>query len=558
MGLSSLNYGMILGGFGLFMFGIKFMGDGLKSAAGDQLRDMINKYTSNRISALLIGIAITIIMQSSSATSAITIGLVRAGLMSLEQAAGIIFGATIGTTITSFLISVHIDKYAMFIIFIGTMLICFAKKIKIQYYGNVILGFGLIFFGMSAMGDALADLKNMPGFESFALTMSKNPMLALLAGILLTAAVQSSAATIGVIQKLYQAGAVTFSASLPFMFGANIGTTMTGILASIGGSVAGKRTAALHTLINAISTVIGMILLIPYSSFIQAIAGNTNPMMQIAIANIIFKTVTTLLFLPFSDKLVALVTRLIPGKETPHSRVDLNELDDGISASLPSAAITASQQAILKMIDLVRLSITHSETFLRSSGKEIKVDKMKELESMINSFDLRITDYLIKLNSRSNLSSKNSEDVRFQFDAVKNYERIGDLAANLSEFYDMVFSKEEAFTEGAISDISQMYQLLFDMFDLSAEIFVTRNAVDYSRLLKMEGNLDNMEIEFRQTHFTRMSKKVCTSPVAESIYSDILGTLERMGDHCCNVAKSAVTGLTSDLSDDEIIASTAL
>ena len=181
MTLPALDYGMILGGFGLFMFGIKFMGDGLKSAAGDQLRDIINKYTSNRFSALMIGIAITIIMQSSSATSAITIGLVRAGLMSLEQAAGIILGATIGTTVTSFLISVHIDKYAMFIVFVGTMLICFAKKIRIQYYGNVILGFGLIFFGMAAMGDALAELKNLPGFESFALTMSKNPLLALLA-----------------------------------------------------------------------------------------------------------------------------------------------------------------------------------------------------------------------------------------------------------------------------------------------------------------------------------------------------------------------------------------
>ena len=556
--MPSLNYGMILGGFGLFMFGIKFMGDGLKSAAGDQLRDLINKYTSNRISALLIGIAITIIMQSSSATSAITISLVRAGLMSLEQAAGIILGATIGTTVTSFLISVHIDKYAMFIIFAGTMLICFAKKIRIQYYGNIILGFGLIFFGMAAMGDALAELKNMPGFEAFALTMSKNPMLALLAGVLLTAAVQSSAATIGVIQKLYQAGAVSFSASLPFMFGANIGTTMTGILASIGGSAAGKRTAALHTIINTIATILGMVLLVPYSNLIQAIAGNTNPMMQIAIANMVFKAVSTFLFLPFTDKLVALVTKLIPEEETVASRINVDELDEAISFALPSAAITASQQAILKMVDMVRLEITGTEEYLRTHGKEPDLEKLKEMESIVNGFDLKITDYLIHLNTRPNLSAKNSEDIRFQFDAIKNYERVGDLAMNLSEFYEMVFSKNESFTDEAITDIGNMYQLLIDMFDLSAEIYMTRDPLIYEKLRRMEADLDQLEVEYRQNHFTRMSSNICTSPVAESIYSDILGTLERMGDHCCNVAKAAVTGLTSDLSDDEIIASTAL
>lgn len=555
MTLSSLNYGMILGGFGLFMFGIKFMGDGLKSAAGDQLRDIINKYTSNRISALFIGILLTVIMQSSSATSAITIGLVRAGLMSLEQAAGVILGATIGTTVTSFLISVNIDKYAMFIVFIGAMFICFAKKIRVQYYGNVILGFGLIFFGMAAMGDALAALKDMPGFESLALSMSRNPILALLTGVLLTAAVQSSAATIGVIQKLYQAGAVSFGASLPFMFGANIGTTMTGILASIGGSLAGKRTAALHTLINIISTIFGMVLLIPYSNFIQMIAGNLNPMMQIAIANMIFKTITTLLFLPFIDKIVKLVKHILPGEEVAND-ITINELDIEIASTLPSAALTASQQASLKMVDLVRYAITGTEIYLDTKGTEMDIEKLQHTESMINRIDQQITDYLIRLSSNSNLSASNTEEIRFQFDAIKNYERVGDLASNLSEFYGMVFSKNESFTDAAIVEIKAMYETLLDMFDESVEVFVTKDVLRYNRLQRMENKLDEQEMKFRLSHFERMRNGYCQSPVAASVYSDVLGTLERMGDHCCNVAKVAVTGLTSDLSDDEIIAST--
>jgi phosphate:Na+ symporter len=332
---------------------------------------------------------------------------------------------------------------------------------------------------------------------------------------------------------------------------------MTGILASIGGSTAGKRTAALHTVINTIATVIGMILLVPYSNLIQAIAGHTNPMMQIAIANMVFKLVSTFVFLPFTDKLVALVKKIIPGEESSANEVNVDELDDEITTALPSAAITVSEQAILKMIDLVRLTMSHTQTYLQTHGKGVTLEKIQELESMVNRFDQKITDYLIKLNGRPNLSAKNTDDVRFQFDAIKNYERIGDLASNLAEFYDMVFSKDESFTEEAISDISEMYRVLFDMFDLSAEIFITRNASDYERLRRMESELDKMELDYRQTHFTRMSQHVCTSPVAESIYSDILGTLERMGDHSCNVAKSAVTGLTSDLSDDEIIASTA-
>ena len=554
MTLASLNWGLILGGFGLFMFGIKFMGDGLKAAAGDKLRDYINRYTSNPVSALIIGIIMTIIMQSSSATSAITIGLVRAGLMTLEQAAGIILGATIGTTVTSFLISINIEKYAMFIVFAGTMLICFAKKQKFVYIGNVILGFGLIFFGMSGMGDALAGLKELPEFSAIALKMSENPILAMLTGVVLTAAVQSSAATIGVIQKLYQAGAVTFAASLPFMFGANIGTTMTGILASIGGTTAGKRTAAMHTTLNVISTIIGMILLVPYSNFIQSIAGGLNPMMQIAVANIIFKTLTTLLFLPFVKQLVALAKKIVPGEESDMTGVDIEEMDEEITDVLPSAAVNASRQAILKLIDVVRLSVTQADAFLKGRGGDGEKTKIGETEALANRFDQKITNYLIRLSRKPNLTVNDTDDIRSQFDAVKNYERVGDLAMNLVEFYSLIFEKGENFSEAALTDINTMGALLLDMFDLSAEVFMTADKALYAKLQEMESQLDKMELESRRAHFRRLSDGTCESQVAGTFYCDILGTIERMGDHCCNAARSTVTGQTSDISDDEVIA----
>ncbi len=552
--LLSLDWGMILGGFGLFMFGIKFMGNGLKAAAGDKLKDFINKYTSNRISGMMIGILITIIMQSSSATSAITIGFVRAGLMSLEQAAGIILGATIGTTVTSFLISIHIDKYAMFIVFLGALLICFFKKQRTIYMGEVILGFGLIFFGMSAMGDALAALKELPEFESIALTMAQNPFLALLAGILLTAAVQSSAATIGVIQKLYDAGAVTFMASLPFMFGANIGTTMTGILASIGGSTAGKRTAALHSILNIIGTIIGMILLVPYANFIQMIAGNMNPMMQIAIANIIFKTVTTLLFLPFTNQIVAIARKIVPGDEPATSEINIDEMDEEISNLLPSAALFASQQATLKMLDLVRQNTVETMAYLNNTGTSEDLETVNRNEAMINRFDMKITDYLIRLSQKPNLSQKDTIDVRVGLDAVKNLERIGDLSMNLSEFYEMLIESGQKLNPKASAEINEMYEQFLDMYDLSAEVLVTADEDMYAKLQTMEKNLDDMELRFRGHHFRRMAARELSSAVEESIFCDILGTIERMGDHVCNVARASVTKLASDLSDDEVIA----
>ncbi len=556
MSLLSLDWGSILGGFGLFMFGIKFMGDGLKAAAGDKLKDYINKYTSNRLSALGIGILITIIMQSSSATSAITIGLVRAGLMTLEQAAGIILGATIGTTVTSFLISVQIDKYAMFIIFAGCFLICFRKKLKTIQTGQVLLGFGLIFFGMSAMGDALAALKEMPEFESIALMMSKNPFLALAAGILLTAAVQSSAATIGVVQKLYMAGALSFSASLPFMFGANIGTTMTGILAAVGGTLAGKRTAALHTTLNVISTCFGMILLVPFANLIQAIAGNTNPMMQIAIANIIFKTVTTLMFVPFTTQLVAFVKKIIPGEEPDQLEINIDEMDEEITNILPSAGVYTAQQAILQMVDVVRHNTVETLAFLQDGNSEL-LEQLNKNEALVNRFDQKITNYLIRLSTKPNLTASDTENVRLSLDGVKNYERIGDLTMNLSEFFDIIRQDGHSISEPAGEEIKTMFAQFLDMFDLCTEVFMTRDPGDYKRLQDMERNLDELEMRYRGHHFRRMAHNEIASPAEESFFCDIIGTLERMGDHACNVAKGAVTGMTSDISDDEIVAQSA-
>ena len=337
------------------------------------------------------------------------------------------------------------------------------------------------------------------------------------------------------------------------MFGANIGTTMTGILAAIGGTTAGKRTAALHTTLNVISTIVGMLLLKPYAALIQSLFGGLNPMMQIAMANIVFKLVTTFLFLPFTKQLVAFVRKVVPGEEPKEIEVNIEEMDEEITNILPSAAVDAAKQAILKMIDVIRFHSTETIRFLNEKGGDEEKEELDKKEAITNRFDQKITDYLIRLSTKPNLTAEDINDVRASLDAVKNFERVGDLAVNLSEFFNLVF-KDGEFSEAAITEMNKMLNKYLDMFDLTAEIFMTKDYNQYTKLLVMEHDLDNMEAHYRRKHFKRMAEGTCGGNVAASVYSDILGTIERMGDHCCNAAKSSVTGLTSDLSDDEVVA----
>lgn len=544
MSLASIRWDLILGGFGLFMFGIEFLGSGLKSVAGDQMRDFIDKYTSNPISAMVIGIALTILMQSSSASTAITIGFVRAGLMSLEQAAGIVMGANIGTTITSLLISLNIDRICMYIVFIGCMMICFTKKRRWQYYGQVCLGFGLLFFGLCSMGDALSAIKDLPEFSDFAVKMSNNSWLSLLVGTGMTAVVQSSAATIGVVQKLYDAGALTLEASLPFMFGADIGTTATGLLASIGGSIGGRRTAVLHTTFNVIAALIGMLILPQYTSFVAYIGErfSLNPMMQIAIANMIFKTAATLLFLPFLKYLVAFVKKIVPGEEPVRPSIDIDNLDSSVATLLPAAAVDEAHKAIIKMAGLVRTDIKDTQAYLNKPGTHEDREILAQNESLINNCDKRITKFLIDTSISTSIPPQEKEKIRVDLETVKNLERIGDLAVNLAEFFDMVFEEDGTFTSVAQQEINSMFDTLEQMYDWCIQIYDKRDiTAPYDTLMELEEKLDRMEVIYRNAHFTRMEKGECNNAVAASTYSDILGTLERMGDHCVNVAKSILS-----------------
>mgnify|MGYP003608670307 FL=1 len=533
-----IDWQAILGGLGLFLFGIKFMGDGLKSLAGDKLRDIIDKYTSKPWMGLIIGILVTVFIQSSSATTAITIGFVRAGLMRLDQTVGIIFGANIGTTITAFLVGLKVEKYSLFFIFVGAMMLLFSKRKKQGYIGEITLGFGMLFYGLMLMGDALKVLKDIQAFHDLTLMMSNQPWLAVGGGIIMTGIIQSSSAMIGIIQKIYEAGGMPFAAALPFVFGSNIGTTVTAALAAMGGSLASRRAAGIHTLFNVMMTIVAMFMLPIYISIVDYLTSlmGLEPMMQIAVAHIIFNAVGTILFYPFIKQMVWFIKKVIRGDEKERIDINTGDFDSGLAHDLPTAALGVAKRATLKMGEISTEIIETAKQYLNKENK-VNLESITQLEDIINNFDTKITDYLLLI-SKEKLNEDDIEQNSINLQIVKNLERIGDLTTNLGEFFDLVYDARESFSQQALDEINNMFDLVIHMLNRSLKIYEHNDFSLLQSVKEDETYLDLLESKARNNHFARMRSDECPTTIGGSVYVDILGTLERMGDHAENIARS--------------------
>jgi len=548
---SDLDWQSILGGFGMFLFGIKFMGDGLKSYAGDKLRDFIDRYTSKVYMGIIVGIVATVLVQSSSASTAIMIGFVRAGLMRLDQAVGVILGANIGTTVTAFLVGLKIERYAMYLVFFGSMLLLFSKRKKYAYIGEIVLGFGLLFYGLGSMGTALRLLKDIDSFQDLALAMAGNPILSVVGGAFMTALVQSSSVMIAIVQKIYESGGMVFDAVLPFLFGSNIGTTITATLASLGGSLAARRAAGVHILFNVVITVIAVIFISPYHDFIIFLSNryNIEPMMQIALVHIIFNFLGTLLFYPFVKQLVWVVRKIVKGDESERVEVNTNEFDPNLAKTLPAAALNICKLATVKMGEIASECLHETREFLNQSGK-FNLDSIRQLEDIINNLDTKITDYLLLI-SKQNLNEVDTENNSINLQIVKNLERIGDLSTNLGEFYDLVYESNETFSEAALEEINNMYEVTEHMLNRAMRVYAESDFSLSHSISEDESYIDLLEQKARQRHFDRMRSGECNTAVGSSVYIDILGTLERIADHSENIARSAFNVHTTHISQVE-------
>ncbi len=538
--LGSIQWDLIIGGLALFLFGIEYMGDGLKSIAGDKLRDYIDKYTNKTWKGIIVGTLMTVCIQSSSATSAIAISFVRAGLMKVEQSIGIIIGANIGTTITAFLIGMKVEDLALYFVFIGVLITMFSKRKKQGYAGQIILGFGLLFFGLKLMGDELSNLGQLDIFAEMATAMANQPVLGLLIGTLMTAIVQSSSATVGIIQKIYDSGAMSLYAALPFVFGSSIGTTITGVIASIGGSISAKRSAIINVLFNTFGAILFLLLLNPYAHFIEqlTVQFNLSPMMQIAFAHIIRALIISILAYPFISKLILLSKKLIPGETSERIEINFAGLDPKLASSLPAGALGVSKQAIIKMADLAIESIKETQNFFNTKSGKYK-ESAKQLEDAINTLDIKVTEYLTSI-AHENLGEHDMDEFVGYLQVVKNIERIGDLAMNLNEFYDLVYDEKGFFSESAMEDVNEMYKVNIEMLDFAMGYFMEHDESIIEIIEEKENYLDKVEEKARRKHFKRMANTECSEAIASSVYVDMLSNLERMGDHTTNIIKVLV------------------
>lgn len=535
MTFADIKWGLFLCGLGLFLFGVVIMGDGLKSLAGNKLKDFIDKYTSKPLQGILVGAGLTALVQSSSATTAIVIGFIRAGLMSLEQAAGVIIGANIGTTITSFLIGLNISGLAPYMIVVGAFIILLSKNKKFIDIANVLLGFGMLFYGIELIGDTLSHLSEINEFVLLANLCSENHFIGLIIGILMTVAMQSSSAAIGVIQIIYETGAMPFSAILPFLFGSNIGTCITAIMTSIGGNVSSKRAAALHTTFNIIGSIIGLLSIPLLNRFVLSL--NLNPMMQIAVVHIIFNTTTAIIVSPFIKQLCKFVRIIIKGEEPKKKNIDLSNLNPTLFP-VASAALNVAYNSILQEKDLVleNSKLVHNYLLDEKASKDI-ADELNANEELINKIDISLTKFLTDIKTETLTDEDNKQQIIY-LEINKNLERIGDMAINILEMSNMIKDDKGSFTPEAENELNRMFDTLYKMIDTTFDYVATKSLDTYGELVIREDEMDSLEEQARTNHFDRITRGECHSAVASSLYVDILYNLERMADHCCNIAKN--------------------
>ena len=525
---------MLLGGLGLFLYGMKLMGDGLEMAAGSRLKKIVEKLTRNKYMGALVGMIVTMIIQSSSSTTVMVVGFVNAGLMTLAQATGVIMGANIGTTVTGLLIAIKLNDLAPIAIFIGVVMIMFIKKTSYKHVGQIIAGFGILFMGMTNMGDALAPLSESQFFKDLMSTFS-NPLLGVLIGLVFTAIIQSSSASVGVLMALAAQGVVPIESAVFVIFGQNIGTCVTAVLSCIGTNRTAKRTATVHLLFNIIGATlfICISLLTPFVSWVKmAVPGNI--LMQISIVHITFNVVTTALLLPLSEYLVKLACLVIPGQDEMKEAKSLKFLDARILKA-PPIAVAQVLKEVARMGDLARKNYLLSMDMLFNGGIE-RMEELEDNEEVLNFLNTNITEYLVKINSLE-LEDNDRQLVGTLFHVVSDFERIGDHGENIAEQAILLEKTKTTFSENALNELHEMQDRVIGVLDDSCRLFQSRK-MDFDLAYKInstEDSIDKMAKEYKENHVSRLNQSLCTAQ-GGAIYNDLLTNLERIADHSTNIA----------------------
>jgi phosphate:Na+ symporter len=525
----------IIGGLGIFLFGISMMGDSLKALAGTKIKVIIEKATSRPIFGVLIGILITGLIQSSSGTTALTVGLVRAGLMTLPQAVGIILGANIGTTVTSFLLGLKIKEYALPIMALGSFFIFFFGKKKFKQFGGVMLGFGMLFFGLDIMGDALKVLAKLQEFRDILEHVSEVPVLGVLAGAATTAIIQSSSATIGILQELYTTETIGIVGAVAIVFGDNIGTTVTAVLASLGGSKAAKRTALAHVIFNIFGSVVFFIFIGPYSQLVLKIAELTGfdqyDRMVISYAHMGFNLMNTFIMFWFIKQLVWVVSAIIKGDDGL-IEVDVDALQDDLIQDSPVLALE-SAKVVVENMGRVAQQMLHGAIEYSFENNHKAFDNGMQLEEMLDTIDKKAHDYLVKI-AQNGLDEKSSQLQATYVDTIRDFERIGDHCVNLFQFFEQRYEDKVVLSDDATTELTKLYDVVTTTMALTLQAFSENNKEVAQRVTEYEDIIDRLVIKNRKRHIMRINNNESTE-TQDSLYVDILSNIERIGDHCNNI-----------------------
>ncbi|MEA3494054.1 MAG: Na/Pi cotransporter family protein [Candidatus Margulisiibacteriota bacterium] len=545
-----LAFGLV-GGLGLFLLGMKIMSEGLQKIAGKNLRKVLEFLTKNTFMGVFVGAGVTAIVQSSSATTIMLIGFIQAGLMTLKQSIGIIYGANIGTTVTAQIIAFKIHKYALLAIGVGVFLNFFVPRKQWKYFGQVLLGFGLLFFGLQVMTSVFVPLKSSPEFKEIFLTFGKNPILAVLTGAVMTMVVQSSSATTGVILVLAGVGLIDFKIGFALILGTNIGTTVTAQLAAINANIAAKRTAWAHTLFNVLGSVYMLALLKvkiagqpAFLYFIDLITpGNAfagqNLERHLANTHTVFNVVNCLVFLPLTGILAFVVSKIVRGEvETVEHGTKF--LDDRMLVT-PDIAIGQAKKEITRMgvysQQMLRLSFD-SIFDSKENVRQKKFDSIRQRERVVNELEKDISSFLIRLDQKSLTEDQSKTSAGF-LHLIHDIERIGDISENIMDLVEMKSEENVPFTEMAQKELRTLFKEVEDAVSSSLMAFEKWDKDTALKALEIEGKVDAIEQDYRDNHIRRLNKGECSS-TAGVIFLDVLSNLERAGDHANNIARKVL------------------
>lgn len=525
----NIAIGMI-GGLSLFLFGMTYMGDGLQRAAGSRLKELIAVLTKNKLMGVLVGAIVTMIIQSSSATTVMTVGFVNAGIMNLQQAIGIIMGANIGTTITAQLVAFELTVVAPLIIGIGVVMFFGAKRKKTKDTAQILIGFGILFLGMSMMKDSIKPLKESQIFIDVLKNLN-NSYVGIFAGFAITAILQSSSATTGLLIAVASSGLISIDMAFPIIFGQNIGTCVTAMISSIGANKAAKRTAVMHLCFNLLGTLIFLFLLRKPVEYLVLTISPVGIERQIANAHTFFNIINVVILFPFSGLIVKAAERIVKGDEDEETS-EVKYIDNRLLATPPIAIAQASRE-VLRMANLViKQYSTAKIAFIEKNEKA--AHEVFEIERHVNNLQSDILNFLVKL-TKTSLTDRERDKLVTLINTVNDVERVGDNSDNIAEFALYKIDNNIEFSQQALDEVKKMFEITQEVFQNSILALKTADVDISKQVIKKDITIDIIEKELRKNHIDRLNTNVC-NPGAAIIFLDTIGSLERIGDHSSNIA----------------------